>query len=82
MGRAKAIPCVLIALNEGTRTVLQATIKLIINTIHSIPHSSRIAFRSSIVSKMADAVIEAQQGADVADVEDAETEAEEVATEE
>ncbi len=35
-----------------------------------------------IVSKMADAVIEAQQGADVADVEDAETEAEEVATEE
>ena len=35
-----------------------------------------------IVSKMADAVIEAQQGADAADVEDAETEAEEVATEE
>jgi len=35
-----------------------------------------------IVSKMADAVIEAQQGADATDVEDAETEAEEVATEE
>ena len=35
-----------------------------------------------IVSKMADAVIEAQQGADAVDVEDAETEAEEVATEE
>ena len=35
-----------------------------------------------IVSKMADAVIEAQQGADAADVEDAGTEAEEVATEE
>ena len=35
-----------------------------------------------IVSKMADAVIEAQQGADAADVEDAETEAEEVTTEE
>ena len=35
-----------------------------------------------IVSKMADAVIEAQQGADAADVEDAEAEAEEVATEE
>ncbi len=35
-----------------------------------------------IVSKMADAVIEAQQGADAADVENAETEAEEVATEE
>ena len=35
-----------------------------------------------IVSKMADAVIEAQQGADAADVEGAETEAEEVATEE
>ena len=35
-----------------------------------------------IVSKMADAVIEAQQGADAADVEDAEIEAEEVATEE
>ena len=35
-----------------------------------------------IVSKMADAVIEAQQGADAAHVEDAETEAEEVATEE
>ena len=31
---------------------------------------------------MADAVIEAQQGADAADVEDAEAEAEEVATEE
>ena len=35
-----------------------------------------------IVSKMADAVIEAQQGADATDVEDAETETEEVATEE
>ena len=35
-----------------------------------------------IVSKMADAVIEAQQGADATDVEGAETEAEEVATEE
>ena len=40
LGRAKAFPCVLIALNEGTRIVLPATIKLIINTIQSKPHPS------------------------------------------
>jgi len=48
--RSKEILCVLIALNEGNKTVQSTTIKLIINTIYSIPHSSRIAFRSSIVS--------------------------------
>ena len=46
----RGIPCVLIALNEGNETVQPTTIKLIINTIQSTPHSSRIAFRSSIVS--------------------------------
>ena len=46
----RGIPCVFIVLNEGIRIVPFATTELIINTIQSTPHSSRIAFRSSIVS--------------------------------
>ena len=46
----RGIPCVFIVLNEGIRIVSFATTELIINTIQSTPHSSRIAFRSSIVS--------------------------------